>query len=136
MKRLHWITPICFLLVAAVAQAKDAPATTTAGSGVAMAQAAQKFLAALSADQLAKAVMKFDDPARLDWHNIPKPERKGLRFGDMTAQQRKLCLALLQTALSDTGYEKALKIMSLENNLREGEKNLAARRCAIRSDTS
>lgn len=103
------------------AQAKAAP---TAGVGAAMTEAAQAFLASLDAEQLKKASMKFDDPARLDWHNIPKPERKGLQVRDMNPQQRTLCHNLLRAALSTSGYEKAVKIMSLENNLREGEKNL------------
>lgn len=43
----------------------------------------------------------------------------------MTEQQKTLCHDLLRAALSTSGFEKALKIMALENNLREGEKNQA-----------
>ena len=68
--------------------------------------------------------MKFDDPARLDWTNIPKKQRKGLPLRDMTPEQKTLCHNLLRAALSRSGYDKAVKIMALENNLREGEKNL------------
>ena len=118
MKRLLLTLAYC-LLSFSVAQAAEAPSGHV---GLAMTEAAQKFVASLDANQAAKVMMKFDDPARLDWHNIPKPERKGLQFKDMSAEQRKLCLALVQTALSKTGYEKGLKIMSLESNLREGEK--------------
>ncbi len=42
----------------------------------------------------------------------------------MNARQRELTMNLLRAALSETGYDKAVKIMSLENNLREGEKGL------------
>ena len=111
-------------LICSWAAPSFAKETSTAGVGVAMTEAAQKFLAALTPDQRAKATMAFDNPARLDWHNIPKPERKGLQVRDMSEEQRKLCQALLQTALSDVGHEKAARIMSLENNLREGEKSL------------
>ena len=52
--------------------------------GPAMTEAAQKFVASLDAGQRSKALMKYDDPARLDWHNIPKAERKGLQIKDMT----------------------------------------------------
>jgi hypothetical protein len=97
---------------------------TASDVGQAMATAAQGFLASLNAEESAKANLDFDDPARLDWHNIPKPERKGLQFRDMSAAQREHCRALLRAALSESGYDKAIKIMSLENNLREGEKNL------------
>ena len=96
--------------------------TSTQSVGGAMTGAAQKFLASLNDAERAKVEMKFDDPARLDWHNIPKPTRKGLKVGDMSPEQRTLCHALLKASLSDVGYDKAVKIMALENNLREGEK--------------
>jgi len=88
-----------------------------------MARAAQGFLESLSAEELAKATMAFDDPARKDWHNIPKPDRKGLQVGEMSAEQRRRCHQLLRAALSESGYDQAVKIMALENNLREGEKD-------------
>ena len=101
-----------------------ATATSAADVGAAMTEAAQAFLASLQPDELAKATMKFDDPARLDWTNIPKKQRKGLPIRDMTPEQKTLCHNLLRAALSPSGYDKAVKIMALENNLREGEKNL------------
>lgn len=93
-----------------------------AGPAEAMARAAQTFLESLSPEQRAMAVRAFDDPARLDWQIIPKPERKGLQIKEMNEEQRALCHALLRSALSEDGYAKAVGIMSLENNLREGEK--------------
>ena len=98
---------------------------STADVGGAMTTAAQRFLAALSDDELAKATMAFDDPARQDWHNIPKDQRKGLKSGDMSARQKKLCHELLRAALSESGYAKVVNIMALEKNLREGEKGVA-----------
>src|SRR6185295_9981778 len=115
-----WTVLHSFVLCSAV-RAEDKPSQKV---GAQMTQAAQEFLAKLSEKELAKATMKFDDPARLDWHNIPKPERKGLQVREMSAEQRKACHKLIAASLSKTGYEKAQKIMSLENNLREGEKNL------------
>ena len=56
--------------------------------GAAMAEAAQAVLASLSPDELAKATMKFDDPQRLDWTNIPKKQRKGLPISDMTPEEK------------------------------------------------
>lgn len=120
MKRIFSIVVLGLVLVSIV-HAKDAP---TGGVGAAMTEAAQQFVASLNAEQRAKTVLKFEDPARLDWHNIPKAQRKGLEVRDMDAEQRKLCHALLRAALSETGYEKAVRIMALENNLREGEKSL------------
>ncbi|HTU23765.1 MAG TPA: DUF3500 domain-containing protein [Pirellulales bacterium] len=109
----------CIVLVSVAATEAQ-----NAGVGVAMTDAAKAFLASLDGEQLKRATMAFDNPARLDWHNIPKPERKGLQVRDMNERQRELCHNLLRAALSPSGYEKAVKIMALENNLREGEKNL------------
>jgi hypothetical protein len=99
----------------------DSAASTVGGE---MTTAAQRFLKSLNDEQSAKAHLEFDNPARQDWHNIPKPTRKGLQFRDMNDAQKENCRALLRAALSESGYDKALKIMSLENNLREGEKSL------------
>jgi hypothetical protein len=90
-----------------------------------MTAAANAFLAGLDSEQRAAAALPFDTPLRRDWHNIPKEDRKGVEFGELTADQQQLALALLRSALSEVGYEKATRIMSLENNLREGEKNVA-----------
>lgn len=118
MKRFAFAPLLVLLLVAAIrAEAPDTRPVATA-----MAAAANDFLASLSADEKAQAVRAYDDPARLDWHNIPKDQRKGLQYREMTPAQRELCHALLKSALSDVGYEKGTRIMSLESNLREGER--------------
>ena len=88
-----------------------------------MTAAAEAFLGALTPEQRGEAVVPFDSPQRRDWHNIPKADRKGLEFGELTPEQQQHALALLRAALSDVGYDKALKIMALEINLREGEKS-------------
>ncbi len=87
-----------------------------------MTHAAAQFLAGLSQDERAQAVVAFDDPARLDWHFIPKDKRKGLQIKHMSDEQRKRAHALLATGVSQLGYEKAVTIMSLEAILRELEK--------------
>ena len=92
------------------------------GSGRAMTDAAQNFLAALDDAARGTATMPFDDPRRLDWHHVPKPRRKGLQYRDMTELQRQRCHALLRTGFSETGYAKACAIMSMENNVKEGER--------------
>ncbi len=107
---------VCGLWVSCAAAAENSREV-----GSAMANAAHEFLASLDPQQRAQADLKFDDPARLDWHNIPKPQRKGIQIGDMNPAQRQHCHDLLRAALSEVGYGKAVKIMALENNLREGE---------------
>lgn len=91
------------------------------GTGGDMTQSAQAFLASLSDEQRAKASMDYGNAARLDWHFIPKPERKGLQIKEMNEDQRKLAHKLLESGLSQVGYGKADTIMSLEAILHELE---------------
>ncbi|MCE9608248.1 MAG: DUF3500 domain-containing protein, partial [Planctomycetia bacterium] len=79
-----------------------------------MTVAADAFLASLDAGRREKATMAYDNAARTDWHFIPKPTRKGLQIREMDQAQRKAALALLRASLSQTGYDKAAKIMELE----------------------
>ena len=48
-----------------------------------MTETANRFLAALSPEQRAKATFQFSDDERMDWHFIPK-ERKGLTLREMS----------------------------------------------------
>jgi hypothetical protein len=82
-----------------------------------MTECAHRFLAALDAKQLAKATFAFDTDERLNWHYIPK-ERRGVPLREMTPYQMHLASALLAAGLSQTGYIKAVTIMSLEDVLR------------------
>jgi Protein of unknown function (DUF3500) len=80
-------------------------------------QCATSFLAALDADQRAKATFPFDTDERMNWQFIPK-ERKGLPLREMKPYQQHLASALLAAGLSQAGYIKAVTIMSLEDVLR------------------
>jgi len=90
-------------------------------------ECANRFLAALDADQRGKATFAFDADERLNWHFIPK-ERKGLPLREMTPYQRHLASALLAAGLSQTGYIKAVTIMSLEDVLKIIESDSGERR--------
>ena len=94
------------------------------GAGGSMARAAAAWLETLDAEQRARAAQPFDAATRVDWHFVPKPARKGVQLRDMTAPQQAAALALLRTALSQTGYEKSVGIMELDELLRllEGSK--------------
>ena len=85
-----------------------------------MTSAANKFLAALTPEQKAKAAFEFKADDRLDWHFIPK-ERKGLTIKEMSDAQRKLAHTLLRSGMSQHGYAKTTNIMSLEPVLHELE---------------
>jgi hypothetical protein len=92
-----------------------------------MEEAAHRLLAALDPEQRAKASFPFDSDERMNWHFIPK-ERKGLPLREMLPYQRHLAGALLAAGLSQTGYIKAVTIMSLEDVLRVMEKDDGERR--------
>src|SRR5262245_1389896 len=84
-----------------------------AGAGETMGEAANKFLATLSAEQRSKAAIGYDDKTRVDWHFIPKPDgaREGVKVREMGDETRRAAHTLLKAALSEAGYSKATKIM-------------------------
>jgi hypothetical protein len=88
-----------------------------ATAGEDMTASAEKFIASLDAEQKKQAVLEYDTPKRVAWHFIPLAERKGVQIKHMTQPQRDAAHALLKASLSQTGYSKATKIMSLENLL-------------------
>src|SRR6266550_2915899 len=92
-----------------------------------MTETANRFLAALSPKQRAKATFQFSDDERMNWQFIPK-ERKGLALGEMSPHQKHLASALLAAGLSQTGYIKAVTIMSLEDVLKIMENDSGERR--------
>ena len=92
-----------------------------------MTETATHFLAALGPEQLAKTTFPFNDDERRDWHYNPKV-RKGLTLGEMSPYQKHLASALLAAGLSQTGYIKAVTIMSLEDVLRLLEHDSGERR--------
>ena len=77
------------------------------------------LLANFSPEQRTRALMPMDDPRRLDWDFIPKPDRTGIPMFEMSRHQRVLAQSLLQAGLSVKGYSQALSIMAMENVLRE-----------------
>lgn len=112
------------ILACTAGPAAQAKPTTAQRVGALMAGVCERYLATLSPEQRAEGVLAFDDPERLDWHNIPKPDRKGISLREMSTQQQFLCHELLRVTLSESGYIKCVRILSLEANLKEGEKHL------------
>jgi hypothetical protein len=92
-----------------------------------MTECAKRFLDALDADQRSKVTFPFDTDERMNWHFIPRP-RKGLSLREMTPYQKHLASALLAAGLSQTGYIKAVTIMSLEDVLKLIENDSGERR--------
>lgn len=92
-----------------------------------MTACSNRLLAAFDDNQRGRATFPFDSDERLNWHFIPDNTklaidslgvRKGLTLRDMSPYQRHLAGALLAAGLSQTGYIKAVTIMSLEEVLR------------------
>jgi len=96
----------------------DSAAPTAAAR--AMAQAADAFLNALSAEQRSKAAFAFDHDQRLEFRFTPRA-RTGLPLKEMSEAQRTRAHALLKTGLSMRGYTTATQIIDLETVLRSIE---------------
>lgn len=103
------------LVVAAGVGAKRASERNVAQ----MAEAANRFLAALPAEQRTRAAFAFDAPDRLRFHFIPTETfaRQGLPIRDMGAAQRDAAHTLLRSGLSQRGYMTATQIMETEGIL-------------------
>jgi len=79
------------------------------------------FLNSLTQEQLEKTQLSFDDINRNSWHFLPGAmwPRVGVQLSELTQTQRALLFGLLKANLSETGYDKTLKIIDLENVLAE-----------------
>jgi hypothetical protein len=98
--------------------ALSAPTTSTALAQN-VTKAAQSFLDALDDGPRTKATYAFDDSERVRWHwTTPSGfPRNGLPLREMTDAQKPLAHALLAASVSGAGYEKAVNIMGLQNDL-------------------
>ena len=81
-----------------------------------MASAAKNLWTSLTPEQKTQIKFDFKDDLRHDWHFIPRP-RKGLPLKEMTGEQKALANALLSSGMSQSGFVKALTIISLEQIL-------------------
>ncbi|MBM4185366.1 MAG: DUF3500 domain-containing protein [Gemmatimonadetes bacterium] len=88
-------------------------------NAVQMAEAANRLLAALPAEQRARASFAFDAPDRTRFHFIPTETfaRQGVTVGEMGPAQREAARSLLRTGLSQRGYMTATQIMETEGIL-------------------
>jgi hypothetical protein len=82
-----------------------------------MTDAANAWVASLSAEQQVIGLIEFTKDERENWHYIPKP-REGLPLAKMDENQRKLARALLASGLSQHGLLEAESVMALERVLR------------------
>ena len=120
MKRFLSPRVLLVALVLAVFSAVVVTAQRTPTAAGAMSTAANAFLASLTPEQRKQATYPFEADERMHWNFIPDETfpRNGLPLKDMTEPQRKLAHALLQSGLSERGYQTYTSIIALENILR------------------
>src|ERR1700739_3582597 len=115
VKQLLLVCGLAAGLIGAACLSKEGEAP-----GVQMSDAAAKLVNSLNDDQKSKALFAFDAKERTNWNFVPlqdkqkNPTRKGLRFEQMTGEQKETAKALIRAGTSASGYLKATTIMSLE----------------------
>ncbi|MDU8887162.1 DUF3500 domain-containing protein [Yeosuana sp. MJ-SS3] len=79
------------------------------------------FLNSLSIEQKEKALLPFGHITRQEWHFLPGAmwPRAGIHLFELDQNQIALLFDLLKNNLSETGYDKTMKIIDLENVLAE-----------------
>jgi hypothetical protein len=79
------------------------------------------FLKSLTQAQRNKTQMLFNDQSRILWHYLPSSmfPRAGIQLNELDSNQKAKLDELLKTFLSETGYNKTMKIIDLENILLE-----------------
>jgi Protein of unknown function (DUF3500) len=82
-------------------------------------QAAEKFLASLTAEQRAKVLFPIDDAEWRKWMNQHFYQRQGVSFQEMTAPQREAAFGLMSASLSAKGVRLTRDIMRLNETLAE-----------------
>ncbi len=112
------------MIIAAAACCTAALAEERQTHAEALAHSANAFLDTLSERQRSEALLEFDDENRLDWHYFPR-SRQGISWRGLEGEASEAAHALLKTALSEQGYEKAQAIRMLELILYELENNPA-----------
>jgi len=82
-------------------------------------EAADRFLASLSAEQRARTLYPVDASEWRNWANVHLFERQGVSALELTDQQRQLGYALIRAGLSERGYETSRDIMRLNHTIAE-----------------
>jgi hypothetical protein len=116
---------VIFVAAAATAVAMSlAPKVPDDGPppGPALAEAANKLLAALTPEQKKKMTFSLEDAHRVEWFFVPLA-RKGVTLKELTPAQRPLVMALLRAGVGQVGYKLTTDIMELDKVLAEVEKD-------------
>ena len=116
----HIVTSLIFVIAITAGLGMQ---ETAAPPGEALVTAAIAFKDTLKPEQVKVAVLAYDDERRVDWHFIPKAQRKGLMVRSMTKPQKTAAGAVLKAGLSVLGHRKVRQIMALEAVLQDLEKD-------------
>jgi hypothetical protein len=81
--------------------------------------AAERLLAALSAEQRERAMFPVDDSEWRNWANVHLFARQGVSALEMTDGQRELAYGLIRASLSERGYQTSRDIMRLNHTIAE-----------------
>ncbi|MGX1929290.1 DUF3500 domain-containing protein [Flagellimonas sp. 2504JD4-2] len=83
------------------------------------------FFNSLNQTQRDKAVMEFSDGSRESWHFFPASmlDKSGISLAELNVSQKDFFQTMLKSHLSQSGYQKTLKIIALEDVLLELEGN-------------
>jgi hypothetical protein len=95
------------------------PIQSTRVSTEPVRNAAESFLASLTAEQRAKTMFPLDDPEWRKWMNQHFYVRQGVSFKEMNNTQREAAFGLLRASLSARGMELTRNIMRLNETLAE-----------------
>lgn len=121
-QRFHRSAPAIVALAIFACQPSSGSAAAAAGPTGRITAAADAFLATLDDAQRGRVSFAFDDAdQRQRWSNLPvnMAERRGLRLGDLKANQRAAAMQVLAAALSKMGYEKVVGIVESDEVLRK-----------------
>lgn len=88
-----------------------------------VADAATRFLAALSPEQRAASTFASDDIEWRRWNNVHRASRTGVAFKDMTEAQRTSAFEVIKAGLSARGLEKTRAVMRLNGTIAEMTNN-------------
>jgi len=114
MNKREWIILLALVSPFAFGFQRSAAPAVNGNVMAKVVQAANAFLATLSATEQAKCTFGFTSSQRTGWSNLPTGifQRNGLRLGDMKPQQREAALMLVAAVLSRGGYQKVTDIMN------------------------
>lgn len=107
MKKMDCFFLILFLLLLTIQKSKSQPAV--------------QFLNSLNKEQLKKTQFDFTAEEKYEWHYLPAVivPRPGIALFELNSSQENLLFQLIESILSEVGYDKTLKIIDLENVLAE-----------------